>query len=60
MKRCFAIGLWRVRLGADMFQAESLAEPAESKGLIAGSVVGHDALDLDAQALVVSERRNNP
>src|ERR1700739_4121080 len=41
--------------GAGMFEAEALAEPAEGEGLIAGAVVGHDALDLDAEAFVVGE-----
>jgi hypothetical protein len=51
----FAVGLWRVGPGADVFEAKPFAEPAEGEGLIAGAVVGHDALDLDAEALVVGE-----
>src|ERR1700692_4097164 len=50
-----AVGFWSVGLGADVFEAEPLAELAEGEGLVAGAVVGHDAFDLDAEAVVVGE-----
>ena len=50
-----AVGLGRIGLGADVLEAETLAGRAEGEGLVAGAVVGHDALDLDAEALVVGD-----
>ena len=50
-----AISLRRVGFGADVFEAKPVAELAESKGLITGAIVGHDALDLDAETFVVGE-----
>src|SRR5271156_4097694 len=50
-----AVGFRRVGLGADVFEAEPLAQPAEGEGPVAGAVVGHDALDLDSEAIVVGE-----
>jgi hypothetical protein len=37
-------------------QAEALACSSEGKGLIAGAVVGHHTLHLDAKAFVIGER----
>jgi hypothetical protein len=50
-----AVGLWRVRLGADVAEFEALAGASEGAGLIAGSVVGHDAPNLDAEGCIVSD-----
>lgn len=56
MKRsALPVGSWRIGLGAYVFEAEPLAQPAESEGLVAGSIVGHDAPDLDAEAFEVGE-----
>jgi hypothetical protein len=45
-----SVGLWRVRFGSQMLDFE----PAQGLGVAAGSkaraIVGHDALDLDAEA----------
>ena len=38
-----------------MLEAEPLADSGERPGTIAGTVVGHDALDLHAQARVVGD-----
>lgn len=51
-----AVGLRRVRLGADVLEAKPVAGLAEGKGLVARPVVGHHPLDLDAQACMVSDR----
>jgi hypothetical protein len=51
-----AVGFRGVGPGADVLEVEPLAEPAEGEGLVAGTVVGHDALDPDAEALVIGER----
>src|ERR1700686_661146 len=51
-----SIGLWRVGLGPDVTEPEPLAGFAEGEGFIAGAVIGHDALDFDAEAFVVGER----
>src|ERR1700676_663904 len=51
-----AVGFWGVGLGADVLEAKPFAEPTESEGFVAGAVVGHDALDLDAEAVIVGER----
>jgi hypothetical protein len=51
-----AIGLGRIGSGADVPQPETLAAILEVKGPIAGTVVGHHALDLDAEACVVGDR----
>src|SRR5947209_19206095 len=50
-----AVGLGRIGLGPDMFEAEPLAQPAEGKRFVAGAVVGHHSHDLDAEALVVGQ-----
>ena len=50
-----AVGFRRIGLGAYVLETEPLAQPAESKGLVARAVVGHDALDLDAEAFVVGK-----
>src|SRR5258708_3097590 len=52
-----AVGLGRIGLGSDVFEAEPLAEPAEGKRFVAGAVVSHHPLDLDAEAFVVGESR---
>src|SRR5690606_14386391 len=51
-----AVGLWRVRPGADVLEAELAAGPGESPCPVAGTVVGHDAADGDAEACVVGDR----
>lgn len=48
----FSICLGCVGLGSDVPEAEAFAGPAERERFVAGSVVGHHALDLGAQALV--------
>lgn len=53
----FAVGFGRVGLGSDVPETKSLAGPAEGEGFVAGTVVGHDALDLDAETCVVSDGR---
>src|SRR5882724_4330022 len=53
--RGFAVGLGRIGLGPDVFEAESLAEPAEGNRSVAGAVVGHHSLDLDAEAFIVRQ-----
>jgi hypothetical protein len=53
----FAVGPRRVGLGADVPQSETSASFLEGKGLVAGTVVRHHALDLDAEACVVGDRR---
>src|SRR5205085_4394750 len=50
-----AVGLRRVRLGADMLETEALAGSAEGEGFVARTVVGHHSLNLDAQAGIVSD-----
>src|SRR5215472_5531708 len=50
-----AVGFGRIRLGANVAQAEALASRAEGDGLVAGAVVGHDALDHDTEACVVGD-----
>lgn len=50
-----AVGLRHVRLGVNVRQSEPFAGFAEGEGLLAGTVVGHHALDLDAEDLVVGE-----
>ncbi|MGY4285426.1 hypothetical protein ACVWXO_004646 [Bradyrhizobium sp. LM2.7] len=52
-----AVGLGRVRLGPDVFETELLTGFGKSPGSIAGAVVGHDALDCQAQARIVGDRR---
>lgn len=51
-----AIGLRSIGLGADVLETEALAGFAEGDGFVARTVVGHDPLDLDAQACVVGDR----
>ena len=50
-----AVGLRRVGFGSDVPDAELLAGARESFGLVAASVVGHDALDSDAEAFEVGD-----
>lgn len=52
-----AVGLRCVGFGADMLQAELFARVAEREGFVTGSIVGHDALDLDAQLCIPGHRR---
>src|SRR2546425_9337176 len=51
-----AVGFWRIRLGADVLEAEIAAGPGEGLRPIAGTVVGHDAADGDAEACIVGQR----
>ena len=51
-----AIGLGRVRLGAQMLETKLLTSPGKGLGTIAGPVVGHDTLDRDTQARIVGDR----
>src|SRR5436190_19612569 len=50
-----AVGFRSVGPGANMFEAQPLAGSTEREGLVARAVVGHHTLDLDTEALVVSE-----
>src|SRR6478752_1643276 len=52
---CLAVGLGRVRPGPDVLEAEILAGVAEFLGAIAGTVVGHDAKDANAETLIVGD-----
>ena len=54
MKRS-ALPLVFVGLRADVLEAEHLACPGEDLGPIAGTVVGHDALDRHAQTRIVGD-----
>ncbi len=48
-----AVGFRRVRLGADVLEAQVPAGIPKSKGLITPAVVGHDASNADAEAFVI-------
>ncbi len=48
-----SIGPWCVGFGADVLDAKGFAGIAPGEGPVAGAVVGHDAFDGDAEALVV-------
>ena len=48
-----AVGFGRVGLGADVLQVQLPTGIAESEGLIATAVVGHDTGDGDAEAFVI-------
>ena len=50
-----SVGPWCVGFGADVLDGESFAGIAPGEGPVAGTVVGHDAFDGDAEALVVSD-----
>ncbi len=50
-----AVGLGSVGAGADMLEAELAAGGAEVQGVEAGTIVGHNALEFDAQARVISD-----
>src|SRR6187455_3765416 len=50
-----AVGLGRIGLGPNVFEAQPRAERAEGKRFVAGAVVGHHPLDLDAKAFVVGQ-----
>src|SRR5829696_4528399 len=50
-----AIGLRGIGFGSDVLEAEPFACSAESKRFVAGAVVGHHALGLDAEAFVIGE-----
>src|SRR5208283_2319326 len=52
---CLAVGFWGVGFGANVPDTELLARPGEGTGFVARAVVGHNALDLDAQALIVGD-----
>ena len=47
-----AVGLGAIRSGEEMFEAELLADGGEAFGAISRTLVGEDALDLDAMSLV--------
>jgi len=47
-----AIGLWAVRFGEEMLEAEFLAGSGKEFGAVARALVGEDALDGDAMGLV--------
>ncbi len=51
----FSVCLWRVGPGSNVFKTKALTGSLEGEGFVAGSVVGHDALDLDAKALVIGD-----
>jgi hypothetical protein len=48
-----AVSPWRIAFGEDVLEAELLARFREGSGAVARTIVGHDALDLDAQAGIV-------
>ena len=52
---CFSVGFRGVWPGPDVFQAQLLAGVSEGEGCVAGTVVGHDACDGDAQRCVVGD-----
>ena len=52
-----AIGFRRVGLGADVLDAQLLASIAKGESFVAAAVVGHDAGDGDAEALIMSHSR---
>ncbi len=45
-----AVCFWGIGFGSDVFEAELFAGVFEGEGFVAGPVVGHDALDGDAEA----------
>src|SRR5260370_22835212 len=49
------VGLGGVGPGADVLQPEPAAGVSEGEGSVAGAVVGHDALDGDAETCVVGD-----
>src|SRR5260370_11883890 len=49
------VGLGGVGPGADVLQPEPAAGISEGEGSVAGAVVGHDALDRDAETCVVGD-----
>jgi len=57
MKRSALPLFWGVGLGTDVFEPVIAAGVAEVARPVAGAVVGHDADDLDAEALVVGQGR---
>ena len=50
-----SVGAWCIGFGADVLDGEVFAGIAPGEGFVAGAVVGHDAFDGDAEALVVSD-----
>ena len=51
MKRSsLSVGLWRIGFGADVFDSELFAGVPEGVGFEAIAVVGHETLDVDAEA----------
>ena len=50
-----AVSLWRIGLGANVPETETLTGSAEGKGPVAGAVVGHHALDLDTELCVIGD-----
>jgi hypothetical protein len=51
-----AVSLWRIGLGANVPETETLTGSAEGKGPVAGAVVGHHALDANAELAIISNR----
>jgi len=52
----FAVGAWRVDARADVFDLQLTATCREAIGAKAGTVIGHDAVNGDAQVGEVSHR----
>src|SRR5919198_1042597 len=50
-----AVGLGRIGPGADVLEGVTATGVAEGEGFVAGAVVGHDALDANAEAGIVSK-----
>ena len=50
----FSVGLGRIGSGADMLDPELATGPGKGQRMEAGTVVGHDALEMHAEALVVN------
>src|SRR5215207_5495159 len=50
-----AVGLGRVGLGSDVLELEPFAGAREGEGFVAGAVVGHDAGDRYAEAVVIGD-----
>ena len=50
-----AVGLGRVGFCSDVLDAELFACSRESERFVAASVIGHDAIDGDAEAFVVGD-----
>lgn len=55
LELCLSLGLGRVGPGADVRESEGLAGVAERSGFVAAALIGRDAGDGDAEALVVGD-----